>query len=179
MIPTDDQIKALWEKYRFPEVKRRHVTLVAAVADFLAQRIIKATSQPINPSLLHAAALLHDIDKNIEKLPGERHPDTAVRILKEEGMEEVAELVATHPLHAVLDPKIAPKQMEEKILYLSDKMVKYDIVGVDQRFALWRAENLPEEAVAMLRATYPKAKALENEMFSLCGVTLADVRKLA
>ena len=175
MIPTEEQAKALWEKYNVPEQKRVHLALVARVAKFLASKI----NQPMNLPLLLAAALLHDIDKNVPRFAGERHPDTAVRILKEEGMEEVAEVVKTHPLHAILDQTIAPKTLEEKILYLSDKMTKYDIVGVDGRYALWRSENLPPDAVAILDATYPKVKLLEKEMFSLTGIAAEEVSTLA
>lgn len=164
MIPTEDQVKRLWDKYGLPERKRRHVTLVARVAGFFASRVSASTHQPINASLLRAAALLHDIDKNIPRLPGEQHPDTGVRILKEEGMEEVAELVKTHPLHAILDPAICPKTWEEKILYLADKMVKDEVIGVDARFALWNDEHLPADQQKILDESYPKIKALEKEI---------------
>lgn len=173
MIPSEEQAKTLWEKYNFPEQKRVHVALVARVAMLFAKRC------QVNEKLLLAASLLHDIDKNVPGLPGERHPDTAIRLLQEEGMNEVAKLVKTHALHTILDPKISPKTLEEKILYLSDKMVKYDIVGVDGRFALWRAENLPHEAIRILDATYPKVKDLEKEMFSIANLTLEDIIKLA
>lgn len=173
MIPTDEQIKALWDKYKLPDQKRIHVALVARVAMLLAAKF------QVNEKLLHAAALLHDIDKAIPKLPGERHPDTGVRILKEEGMDEIAELVKTHPLHAILDSKISPKTLEEKILYVSDKMVKYDIVGVDQRFALWRAEKLPPDAIRILDQTYEEVKRLEQEILSRAGLTREEVIKLA
>lgn len=161
MIPTEKQVKVLWEKYQLPENKRRHVTLVARVARNLSKKF------NVNRKLLIAGALLHDIDKNAKKLPGERHPDTAVRILTEEGMSEVAGLVATHPLHAILDPRISPKTWEEKILYLADKMVKYEIITVDQRFKLWNDEHLPKDAQALLDAAYPKTKELEKEIFDL------------
>ncbi|MBI4066383.1 HDIG domain-containing protein, partial [Candidatus Gottesmanbacteria bacterium] len=94
MIPAEDQVMQLWDKYDLPEGKRRHVKLVANVARLLATKL------KINEPLLTAGALLHDIDKNVPKLPGERHPDAGVRILQEEGMGEVASLVKTHPLHA-------------------------------------------------------------------------------
>ena len=58
-------------------------------------------------------------------------------------------------------------------------MVKYDIVGVDQRFALWRAEQLPQEAREILDASYPKVKALEKEVFNIAGITHADIARLA
>lgn len=163
MIPTEEQAKALWEKYGLPEKKRVHVTLVANVARFLASKI----NEPINLSLLIAGALLHDIDKAAQIRPGERHPDAAVRILKEEGTPEVADLVKTHPLHAILDPSIAPKSWEEKLLYLSDKMVKFEIITVDERFKLWNDEHLPPDAQKILDEAYPKVKELENKIFSL------------
>lgn len=171
MIPSDRQIAALWGKYRLPAMKRRHVTLVARLAEFLAKRI------PVKTKVLLAAALLHDIDNAAPKLPGERHPDAAVRILREEGMNEVADLVRTHPLHAILDPAIAPKTWEQKILFLADKMVKYDIVGVDKRFALWNAETLPSQEQKILDRSYPEVKKLEQEVFKLARISLNDILK--
>lgn len=171
MIPTEDEAKKLWEKYRLPANKRIHVSLVARVVKFFASKI------PVNTQLLVAAALLHDIDKAAPPKGGEQHPDTAVRILQEEGMQEVADLVVTHPLHAMLDPAIAPKTREEKLLYLADKMVKYDIVGVDKRFALWNEEHLPPKEQAILDASYPKVKELEQEVFKLARISLDDILK--
>jgi putative nucleotidyltransferase with HDIG domain len=180
MIPTEEQIKALWEKYHLPEEKRIHVTLVARVADVLAQKCQASSVRcQVNISLLRAAALLHDIDKNAEKMPGEQHPDACVRILKEEGMEEVAMIVKTHPLHAILDPDITPTTWEEKILFLADKMVKYEIIGVDKRFALWKDEHLPPQAQEILDRSYPKVKALEKELFDLTNIDPMAVVKLA
>jgi putative nucleotidyltransferase with HDIG domain len=171
MIPTEVQAKKLWDTYGLPEQKRIHVTLVARVAMFFASKI------QVNARVLLAAALLHDIDKGAQKLPGERHPDTAVRILRKEGMEEVADVVLTHPLHTILDPSVSPKTLEQKLLYLADKMVKYDIVGVDKRFALWNDEHLPPKEQAILDASYPKVKDLEQEVFKLARISLDDILK--
>ncbi len=171
MIPSEEQCKKLWDKYALPERKRRHVELVARVAGFLAGQLkIKTLNFKINEELLTAAAFLHDIDKNVTKLPEEKHPDAAVRILREEGMGEVAVLVKTHPLHAILDPAIAPKTIEEKLLFLADKMVKQEVIGVDARFALWNDEHLPSQQQKILDAAYPKVKKLEQEMFDLIGI---------
>lgn len=173
MIPTEDQVKILWEKYRLPEEKRTHASLVAKVSLYLAK------NWSVDRKLLRAAALLHDIDKAVPKRSGEKHPDTAVRILHEEGYPEVADVVLTHPLHAILNPEISPKTWEQKLLYLADKMVKYDIVGVDKRFALWNNEHLPPDAQKILDETYPEVKKLEQEVFRLAGITLDDVVKFA
>mgnify|MGYP001565615230 CR=1 FL=1 len=169
MIPTEEQAKALWDKYGLPDSKRRHVMLVAKVAKFLAQHF------QVNEKLLVAGALLHDIDKAAKKLPGERHPDAAVRILREEGMAEVADLVKTHPLHAILDPNIVPKSWEEKLLYLADKMVKYEVITVDLRFKLWNDEHLPADAQAVLDAAYPKVKQLESEILGIAGLNAEQI----
>lgn len=179
MIPDRTQIVALWEKYDLPGLKRTHVLLVARVAVYLANEVMKVTNTQINMSLLEAAAMLHDIDKSIQKLPNEHHPDTAVRVLQEGGMEEVAALVRTHTLPVILDQKLSPKTWEEKLLYLADKMVKYEIITVDGRFALWRQESLPPKALAQLDACYPKVKKLEQEIFTLIGKRPEDIKGLA
>ena len=177
MIPTEEQCQKLWDKYQLPENKRVHVGLVAKVAKFLARKC-QMLNPPagragakckINTELLMAGALLHDIDKNAPKFPGEKHPDAAVRILREEGMGEAADLVKTHPLHAILDPAIAPKTIEEKLLFLADKMVKYEVIGVTARFALWNDEHLPDTQQVILDAAYPKVKKLEKEALDLIG----------
>lgn len=179
MIPTEEQAKAVWEKYALPEKKRIHVSLVRDVALFLAHRLaVHHEPITINQPLLSAAALLHDIDKAISKLPGEVHPDTAVRVLREERMEEVAAIVKTHSLHAILDPAICPTTWEERLLYLADKMVKFEVITVDKRFALWRAEDLPDDARLLLDQTYPRVKAWEKEIFSLIGIAPAEVAGL-
>jgi len=170
MIPTEDEIKKLWEKYQLPRQKRVHVELVARVAMALANYF------PVDKKLLFAAALLHDIDKAAPKLPGERHPDAAVRILREEGMNEVADVVRTHPLHAILNPTICPTTWEQKLLYLADKMVKYEIIGVDRRFALWRDEHLSKDVQHVIDECYPKVKKLEQEVFNIAGISFDDIK---
>jgi putative nucleotidyltransferase with HDIG domain len=180
MIPSESACRKLWDKYGVPENKRRHLELVAKVAVYLAQRLQKAGCRwQINTSLVVAAALLHDLDKNVEKLPGEQHPDAAVRILRQEGMPEVADLVKTHPLHLILNPATAPKTGEEKILFLSDKMVKYDIITVDERFALWDREPMDPQAKKILKATYPLVKNLEKELCTLIKVAPEAVKNEA
>ncbi|MBI2405040.1 HDIG domain-containing protein [Candidatus Gottesmanbacteria bacterium] len=180
MIPNEEEVKALWDKYQLPDKKRLHVSLVAKVALFLAKELrFTIYDLRINDKLLLAGALLHDIDKNIPKLPGEVHPDAAVRILRQEEMREVADLVKTHPLHAILDPKLAPKTWEEKLLFLADKMVKHEIVGVDTRFSLWNAEHLPQKEQKILDRAYPKVKALEREIFDMMGIKPEKVAQFA
>lgn len=180
MVPSHDQIEELWNTCNLPEYKRGHSKLVARVARWFAREIMKHDpSVHIDMPLLSAAALLHDIDKAIPRQGNERHPDTGVRILRTLGYQEVSDLVRTHPLHAILDQTIAPTTWEEKILYLSDKMVKQTIISVDERFRLWRDEGLPQQAIHELAQCYPKVKALEKELCAFIQVKPEDVVRFA
>jgi putative nucleotidyltransferase with HDIG domain len=169
MIPTEQQAKELWEKYHLPQQKRIHSQSVAHHAMSLA-RTLRGKNQKIriHMNLLLAGCLLHDIDKNIPPLPGETHPQTGVRILTEEGMHEVAQLIRYHSVQFIDNPKTAPKTIEEKLLFLSDKMVKQEVIGIDRRFKEWLAQNdLPEDQKQMLQRVYPKVKALEREVLQI------------
>lgn len=180
MIPTAEQIVELWDTYSLPERKQWHSRLVAGVAVFFAREIARVSnSSPIDIPLLAAAALLHDLDKMVPKREGEHHPDTGVRILRERGFSAIADLVRTHPVHAILDQSIAPKTREQELLYLADKMVKDAIITVDERFLLWRKENLPEDARRMLDAAYPRVKALEKKICDEIGIVPHDLARLA
>lgn len=179
MIPTDDQIQVLWDTYDLPPRKRTHCSRVAVLADFIARKLREKNPEvPLDTRCIHAAAMLHDIDKNVPKNEGEAHPDAGVRILKSEGMDEVAAVVATHPLHAILDPSIAPKTLEEKIVFCADKMVKDDVIGVEERFNLWRHESLPPDQYVIINDAYPLVLSLKEEIEQLTGVDLDDVDEL-
>lgn len=180
MIPARQTIQHFWDTYQLPSYKRNHCLQVARLSLWFASRFIQADpTKRINTKLLEAGALLHDVDKLAPKKDGERHPEGAVRILRKQGYHEVADLVRTHPLHAILDQKLAPKTIEQKLLYLSDKMVKHTIITVDERFALWRSENLPPQAIRELDAAYPKVKGLEKEICLFVGVTPEEIAVLA
>ena len=178
MVPTYTQAISLWKTYNLPEQKQHHCLLVAKLALFFASKMKEKKQIIMQTDLLLAAALLHDIDKNIPAKVGERHPDTGVRILKEINMDEVANVVRTHPLHAILDVRIAPKTWEEKLLFFADKMTKYETISVDARFALWRAEELSKEEVSILDAAYPKVKELEQFVCTTIGLTPDKVIEL-
>ena len=175
MIPSSSQCYSLWDIYNLPEKKRIHSELISQVAHFLGKELIKKGIE-VDLNLLTASCLLHDIDKAVEKIPGERHPDSVVRILKSENLFEVAEVVRTHSLHCILDSKTEPTTWEQKLLYLVDKMIKQELIGVNARFALWRDESLPEEAARELDASYPLVKALESEIFSLLSLDFATLK---
>jgi len=162
----------MWEKYDFPEIKRTHVQAVLSVARTLVAHIKDTHPEiSIDASLVDAGCLLHDIDKNVPKLPGERHPDASVRILETEGCDEtLCAVVRRHPLHMIVDPSDSPSTLEEKIVYLSDKMAKYEPIGVKKRFALWNDEHLPPEAQQILDTTYPLVCKLSDQLCDMANI---------
>ncbi len=173
MVPSPSHCYSLWDKYQLPEKKRVHSQIIADTASLIGKKLIKRGIS-LNLELLTAACLLHDIDKAVAKNPGERHPDSAVRILKDEGLNEIAEVVRTHSLHCILNTETKPASWEQKVLYLVDKMVKQELVGVEKRFALWYAERLPPQARIELDASKPLVKKLEQEIFTTAGITDFD-----
>ncbi len=177
MIPDERTVLHLWNTYALSDVKRNHSRVVARVAMFLAAKVSAKLGISINTELLYAGAMLHDIDKNIPKQKGEHHPDTGVRVLRVGGFGEVADLIKTHALSSILDQTV-PKTWEEKLLYLSDKMVKHDIITVDERFRLWRKEDLSSNAIVELDKAHVKVKALEKEVLDIIGITANDVAVL-
>ena len=169
----------LWDIYGLPPRKRVHSSLVTLLADFIAQKVREKNPEiSLDTRCIHAAAMLHDIDKNAPKKQGERHPDASVRILKENDMNEVAHVVSTHPLHAILDPSLCPRTLEEKIVFASDKMVKYEVIGVEARFDLWRGEDLPPEQQTIVQDAYPLTVSLIQELEQLSGLDLHDLEQL-
>lgn len=169
MIPSRQEVYDLWEEFALPEYKRRHCTKVAGLSCWFAGKLTMRQT-PVNVHLLEFAALLHDIDKAMDTMPGDRHPDAAVRMLNGRGMQEVARVISTHPLHTILDASSAPQTWEQKLLFLADKMTKQDIIGVDERFRLWHEEHLPPDAVAVLSAALPRVKVLEEEFCTRAGI---------
>ena len=151
MVPTYTQAISLWKTYNLPEHKQRHCLLVAKLALFFASKIKEKI------------------------LAGLRE---GYQVTKEIGMDKVANVIRTHPLHAILDDTIAPSAWEEKLLFLADKMTKHETISVDARFALWRAEELSKEEVSILDAAYPKVKELEQFVCTTIGLTPDKVIEL-
>jgi uncharacterized protein len=169
MIPSFEKCLELWDTYHLPKEKRVHVQVVAFVCHFFANHFNQKGIYIHTPRII-ASALLHDLDKGAEKFPRERHPDAGIRILKALGMKDIAINVKTHSLHTILQKDINTYTWEQKILFLSDKMVKQTIVGVDKRFALWLAEPLSSQVKDQIRSAYPKVKILEKEICAVIGI---------
>lgn len=161
--PTTQECLLLLDRYGFPEEKKPHLFSVMANTVYLT-RHLQIYGIPIIESFMVASSLLHDIDKGVPGV-GVSHPNHAVNILKHEGFDEIAAVVAKHSLQSIIDPVLKPESWEERILFLADKMAKLHPLTVDQRFDLWRNEGI-SDLTRVLDATYVAVKSLENDMCS-------------
>ncbi len=103
-----------------------HCRKVADVADSISQKILKA-GYSVNPCLIRAACLLHDIARNQKN-----HAGAGAGLIKNLGFHRVADIVAAH-----MDlPDPVPERIKEnEIVYLADKCVMDSrIVLLEQRF---------------------------------------------
>lgn len=132
MIPAKEECMRILEENNVPQNVVRHSLMVAEFSLEIANKL-KSRGINVNIELLHAAALLHDIARGKQ---GD-HAIIGAEMLKSMGHPEVAEVARTHGLYHI--PEIAPKTVEQKILFYADKRVLEDrIVSVDERFDDYR-----------------------------------------
>jgi molybdenum cofactor cytidylyltransferase len=103
-----------------------HCVAVAAVAIHLT-RILNAAGCDIDPKLVTASGLLHDL---LRMQPD--HAEAAAQWLRQMGYDRVADVVATHMNIHIQDE--APFQADE-VVYLADKLVEGKrVVSLEERF---------------------------------------------
>ncbi|HXP97181.1 MAG TPA: radical SAM protein, partial [Telmatospirillum sp.] len=118
-----------------------HVHKVAAVAEKLAESLINA-GVPLNPDLVLAGSLLHDIAKGQSD-----HAMAGALKVERLGFHDVARIVACHS-----DLDFSDCALDERaVVFLADKMVQGDaIVSVEDRFhrTFQRLANSPDGLAA-------------------------------
>jgi hypothetical protein len=81
----------------------------------------------VNPLLAQRGGLLHDLAKLSAKRPenrGAKNAILAAQILTERGLPELAEIARRHQLGNLVDPALAPRTWEEKLVNLADKLAE-------------------------------------------------------
>lgn len=130
--------RRLMERYSLHEDIVRHSEGVARVAFDLARAI--AAEHPelgVSPERVEVAALLHDIGR---ARPG-RHEFNTLAILREEGLEELADIALHGTLYeaSVLegrpDESLLPRSIEQKILCYADLRFCQRPMTVHERIA--------------------------------------------
>lgn len=161
-------IYKLYKKYHTPAHVIKHMEVVADLAQQLALNLIKK-GKKIDLRRVAEISLLHDLLKHKsfknKKINDVKLTSVALKLL---GRKDLVKSVLTQQFEAIINPRIAPKTLEEKIVYYADKRVKHsEIVPLRERFRDGRIrywQNKP--APLIVSKIEKKIFALEKELMS-------------
>ncbi len=166
-VPDPDACRRLLAEHRVPPHIQRHSERVAWVARWLAEALRRHGAATVDPALVEAAALLHDIAKATCLGTLDNHAVEGGRLLRDLGYEAVAAAVERHVAIGAWDPE--GPVTEAEILNYSDKRVLHeDLVGLAERFAdlLVRYGGGRPEAERRIRENWAVARGLEAKLFA-------------
>jgi hypothetical protein len=131
-IPDEATCRQLMDRYSMLPNIVEHSYRVCQVASFLG-KALSGTGEALDPALILASSLLHDITKTRSLKTREKHAGTGGSLLEDLGCPRVAEVVRGHvrlPEGALLDPV-----REVHIINYADKRVRHNtVVSLEERF---------------------------------------------
>lgn len=164
-IPSEEECEAILADWWVEVRVIRHSRKVAEIAGKMAAALLRSGVQ-INPELVQAAALLHDLAKGQPN-----HAAVGASILRSLRLDSVADIVAAHT-----DLGSFSALNEAAIVYLADKLVSGDkLVTLEERFKP-ALTHLRKDATAMrcARKRLAIAKAVAAAVEKHLGVELAQ-----
>ena len=181
-IPTRSAAAGILLDLDAPPTLIRHMTAVAEIAAFLAERAA-ARGVPVDRALVESAALLHDLDKALAETDPLRrlgHGHAGARWLREHDHEELAPAVDSHPVMRLIAPDaerwLGRSSLEERIVAYADKRAAQRLGPLDARFKRWYDRH-PDHTEG-LRLARGRAAELERAICDAADVDPADVRRL-
>ena len=197
-IPTVEQCYELLKQCHLPKHIVRHCEVTADFAVELAKKIA-ANGIKVDVDFVHRACLLHDImrvcdfhkpldeifdepisEKDVKKwqqlgqqCKGLRHEDAAYEFLKNE-YPELALAIKKHAYKSLLDEKLKPQTIEEKIVYYADKRVMHDkVVPLAERLEEGHRRNIPAHCKKTVDTDYVDSLIfeLERELFAAAKIS--------
>ncbi len=156
--------EAFFKRYRYPEWLETHSRLVGGIAEALVAAR-RGSAAKIDAEAVVLAAYLHDIGRS-PLLAGDPrdHNILSALVLAAEGLEPCVELARRHAIYTVLDPALAPRKAEEKLVYVADRRGGQTVEPLEER-ARDTARRNPKYTAEIDRAI-PLAKALERDVFA-------------
>jgi hypothetical protein len=156
--------EAYFRRYRYPDWLETHSRLVGAIAEALVAARRKSAAK-IDPEAVVLAGYLHDIGRS-PLLAGDPrdHNILSGLVLAAEGLDSCVELARRHAIYTVLDPELAPRTAEEKLVYVADRRGGQSVEPLQDR-ARDTARRNPKYA-AEIEQAIPLAKAVEREVFA-------------
>ena len=172
-VPTESECEALLAVRQVPERVIQHSRAVAKVALRLAS-LLQQHGLVLDLDIVLAAALLHDIAKDLPN-----HPAEGARIVSEIGYPRVAACISRH---MDLEPDRVHELAEDQLVYLADKLVKEDlVVSIQERLALTAARYAGQvDAMGGAAARLRDAETILEHVARALGVpadrVMADLR---
>lgn len=173
-IPSKTQCYRIMAQMAMLDNIVAHSIQVCQVATLLTEHL-NSNGSDLNPTLISAAALLHDITKTRSLNTMERHDDTGAVYLREQGYPEVADAVRQHVRLAGFEANEGPSAAE--IVNYADKRVMHDkVVLLDERMAdLMNRYNGSSELGSWLDLMQREAQAIENKLFTCLPFSPAEL----
>jgi len=165
--------ESFFQRYGYPEWLVTHSRLVGAIAEALVAARRRG-ARAIEAESVVLAAYLHDVGRS-PLVAGDRrdHNILSGLILAAEGLGDCVEPARRHAIYTVLEPALAPRTAEEKLVYVADRRGGQTVEPLEVR-AHDTARRNPKYA-AEIRRAIPLAKALEQEVFSETSLAPGDL----
>jgi putative nucleotidyltransferase with HDIG domain len=176
-IPDESTCRQLMERYGMLPNIVEHSYRVCQVATYLGKALSRS-QEGLDPALIVAAALLHDITKTKSLTTKEDHAHTGASLLRELGCPEVAEVVRGH-VHLAAGTELAALR-EVHIINYADRRVRHNtVVSQDARFVdlVERYGHTPERRLRLKRMKDTALK-LEQNIFSRINAAPEDLQAL-
>jgi uncharacterized protein len=178
MIPQPAECLILLKKFNVPPHIIEHSQVVHRVALSL-YRALNREGEQLDPALVEAGSLLHDIAKTDHLPTGESHAQRGAALLQQLGYPEVAEIVRQH---VILDHGFLPGPLSEAaVVHYADKRVKHtEVVTLTARFHdlkerygknreawVW-LNDLERQVLHLERCIFAKLSIAPETLLSLC-----------
>jgi len=156
--------EAFYRRYRYPDWLEMHSRVVGAIAEALVAARRRGAPR-IDAEAVVLAAYLHDIGRS-PLLAGDPRDHNILSgiVLAAEGLGACIEPARRHAIYTVLDPDLAPRTPEEKLVYAADRRGGQTVEPLEER-AHDTARRNPKYAAGIVRAI-PLAMAIEREVFA-------------
>ncbi len=183
-VPSRADAAALLLSLEPPAWHLRHVRAVAEIAGWLAARCA-ARGEPVDRSLVEAAALLHDVDKALPRTDAAgalSHGEGSAAWLGAHGFGELGPAVAGHSVIRLVGPGadrwLGAASLEERIVAYADKRAGQRLESMESRFAGWRRRYPDGWSAADQAAARARADVLEASVCTAAGIAPSGVRRL-
>lgn len=157
----DEELLYLYRKCNTSERTVRHMEKVAGYLENLAEEL---ELPGVVRERLKKAALVHDICR-----AQRNHAAVGAEVLRKEGYEEIAGLVAVHHSGELKAEHVEENKLsEEELLFYADKCIEEDqIVSVEDRFTKSLARCHSPEALEAHDRQYRKTKEVERKIATI------------